>query len=84
MAWVTVTGSNGIWQYDNAATISDTYPDSADGANVSISGGVRTYTKPVSGIVEKTYIKTRKVGETKERGELSKTFYDNENAKGIP
>lgn len=84
MAWVTIVGSNGIWQYDNAATISDTYSDSANGANVSISGGVRTYIKPVSGVVEKTYIKTRKVGETKERGELSKTFYDNENAKGTP
>ena len=29
MAWVTVPGSNNLWQYDNAATISDTYPDSA-------------------------------------------------------
>lgn len=84
MAWVTIIGSNGIWQYDNAATISDTYPDSANGANSTIAGGIRTYIKPVSGVSEQVYIKTRKVGETKERGELSKTFYDNENAKGIP
>jgi hypothetical protein len=41
MAWVTVPGSDGVWEYDNAATISDTYPDSADGANSTISGGIR-------------------------------------------
>ena len=45
MAWVTVPGSDGVWEYDNAATISDTYQDSADGANSTISGGIRTYTK---------------------------------------
>ena len=75
MAWVTVTGSNSIWQYENGATISNTYPDSADGANSAISGGVRTYTKPGGGSVQ-TYIRCRKTGETTERGELSKTFYD--------
>jgi len=75
MAWVTVTGSNSIWQYENSATISNTYPDSADGANSAISGGVRTYTKPGGGTVQ-TYIRCRKTGETTERGELSKTFYD--------
>ena len=46
MAWVTVSGSNSIWQYENTATVSDTYPDSADGANSTVSGGIRTYTKP--------------------------------------
>ena len=75
MAWVTVTGSNSIWQYENSATVSNTYPDSADGANSTISGGVRTYTKPSGGTVQ-TYIRCRKTGETTERGELSKTFYD--------
>lgn len=76
MAWVTVPGSNNLWQYDNAATISDTYPDSADGANSTISGGIRTYTAPGTSKVTKVYIKTRKTGETVERGELSKTYYD--------
>ena len=37
MAYVDVPGSNSIWQYDNAATISNTYKDSADGSNVAIS-----------------------------------------------
>jgi len=76
MAWVTVPGSNGIWEYDNAATISNTYPDSADGANSVIANGIRTYTKPDVGGTVQVYIKTRKVGETTLRGELSKTFYD--------
>ena len=76
MAWVTVPGSNNLWQYDNAATISDTYPDSADGANSTISGGIRTYTAPGTSKVTKVYIKTRMTGETVERGELSKTYYD--------
>ena len=30
MAYVDISGSNNIWQYDNAATISNTYPKSAD------------------------------------------------------
>jgi len=76
MAWVTVTGSNSVWQYDNAATISDTYPDSADGANSVIASGVRTYTKPGTSDTVQVYIKTRKTGETTVRGELSKTYYD--------
>ena len=75
MAWVSVTGSNGIWEFDNAATISDTYPDSADGANVTISGGIRTFTF-ADGNVQEVYIKCRKAGETTLRGELSKTYYD--------
>jgi len=83
MAWVTVPGSNGVWEYDNAATISDTYPDSADGANSTISGGIRTFTKPDVGGTVQVYIKTRKVGETTLRGELSKTFYDSTSGMGI-
>ena len=77
MAYVTVPGSNSIWQYDNAATASNTYSDSAAGANSTISGGIRTYTKPGGGTV-KVYARTRKKGETTERGELSKTYYDNQ------
>lgn len=79
MAWVSVPGSNGIWQYDNAATASDTYSD----ANGTTSAGVRTFTPP-GGNAQYTYVKVRKTGETVERGELNKNFYDNRNANGIP
>ena len=75
MAYVTVPGSNSIWQYDNAATASNTYSDSAAGANSVIANGIRTYTKPGGGTVQ-VYIRCRKKGETKERGELSKTYFD--------
>ena len=79
MAWVSVPGSNGIWQYDNAATASDTYSD----ANGTTSAGVRTFTPP-GGNAQYTYVKVRQTGETVERGELSKNFYDNRFANGIP
>jgi len=79
MAWVSVPGSNGIWQYDNAATASDTYSD----ANGTTSAGVRTFTPP-GGNAQYTYVKVRKTGETIERGELNKNFYDNKNANGVP
>ena len=71
MAWVVVPGSNGIWEYDDAATAADSYPD----ANGTVSGGVRTFTPP-GGNSQLTYIRTRKAGETAERGELSKNYYD--------
>jgi hypothetical protein len=71
MAWVTVTGSNSIWQYENTATAADTYSD----ANGSYSGGIRTFTTP-AGTIQKTYVRCRKIGETIDRGELSKTYYD--------
>ena len=58
----------------NNAAISD----SAAGANSVISGGIRTYTKPGTSDTVKVYIRTRKKGETTERGELSKTYYDNQ------
>lgn len=76
--------ASGPWEYDNTATESDTYPGSARGANTTISNGVKTYVKPVSGTQVQVYISTRKLGETKNRGEISKTFYDNQNAKGTP
>jgi hypothetical protein len=71
MAWVTVPGSNNIWEFDNAATASDTYTD----ANGSTASGVRTFTPP-GGNSQTTYIKVRKAGETAERGELNKNYYD--------
>jgi len=72
MAWVDVPGSNAIWQYDNAATAADTYAD----ANGTTAVGVRTFTPPNGGNAQATYVKVRKKGETTERGELSKTYYD--------
>ncbi len=60
MAYVDISGSN----------------KSADGANSVISGGIRTYTKPGTSDTVQVYIRCRKKGETKERGELSKTYYD--------
>jgi len=77
MAWVDVPGSNSIWQYENTATAANTYSDSGAGANSVFSGGIRTYTKPGGGTV-KVYARTRKKGTTVERGELSKTYYDNQ------
>jgi hypothetical protein len=73
MAFVAVTGSGGIWEYDNAATASDTYSD----ANGTTASGIRSFTRP-SGVTEQIYVKCRKVGETTVRGELSKTYYDNQ------
>ena len=78
------TSASGPWEYDNTATESDTYPGSTRGANITISNGVKTYIKPVSGTAEEVYISTRKMGETKNRGEVSKSFYDAQNAKGTP
>ena len=76
MAWVDVPNSNNIWEYDNAATVSATYSDSAAGANSTVASGIRTYTKPGTSDTVQTYIKTRKKGTTVECGELSKTYYD--------
>lgn len=72
MAWVTVPGSNGTWEYDNGATDADTYPD----ANGTTSGGIRSFTPPGGGNTQEIYVKVRKAGETVERGELSKNYYD--------
>ena len=78
------TSASGPWEYDNTATEADTYPGSTRGANITISNGIKTYIKPVSGTAEEVYVSTRKMGETKNRGELSKSFYDAQNAKGTP
>jgi len=71
---VSYAGSDGIWQFENTATSSNTYPD----ATGTYYGGVRTYQKPGGGS-NSNYAKTRKTGETKERGELSKDYYDLQN-----
>ena len=79
MAWTVVLGSsedgtNGdeIWEYDNAATASDTYSE----ANGSYASGIRTFTTPGPSPNETTYVRCRMVVDDIERGELSKTFYD--------
>jgi hypothetical protein len=79
MAWTVVLGSsedgtngNEIWQYENGATAAHTYPD----ANGSYSGGIRTFVTPGPSPNETTYVRCRKVGETIERGELSKNYFD--------
>ena len=59
---VSNAGSDGIWEFDNAATVNNTYSDSADGANSSIVGGVRSYKTP-DGRIQRTYIRTRKKGQ---------------------
>lgn len=71
MAWVTVTGSNNIWEFENSATSANTYPD----ATGTYSGGVRTFTTPNGG-TQQIYARCRKIGDTRESGELSKTYYD--------
>ena len=75
MAWVDVPGSSSVWQFENTATAANTYSDSGAGANSVFEGGVRTYFKPGDGTVA-VYARTRKKGTTVERGELSKTYYD--------
>jgi hypothetical protein len=72
MAFVVVPGSEGIWEYDNAATAADTYLD----ANGITASGIRSYAPPADGNIQETYVKVRKAGETIERGELSKNYYD--------
>ena len=47
-------------------------------ANSAIASGIRTYTKPGTSDTVQVYIRCRKAGETTERGELSKTYYDNQ------
>ena len=71
MAYVTVPGSNSIWEYDNAPASGEYYGD----ANGTVSGGVRSFTPP-GGNTQETYVKCRKVGETTVRGELNKNYYD--------
>ena len=81
MGWVTIKDgllADTLWAYDDSATASDTYSDTV-GSTSSYSGGIRTFTY-ADGHTSQNYVKCRKVGETTERGELSKTFYDSLNA----
>jgi len=77
MAWVTVPGSNDIWEYENTAVVTNTYPDSADGANVTISNGIRSWVRPGTSETLECYIRCRTTADNVERGELYKGFYDN-------
>jgi len=70
MAWQPVPG-NSQWEYDDAATRADTYPDSPG----TISGGIRTFTTR-GGSTRQTYIKCRKTSNPTAVGELDKTYYD--------
>jgi hypothetical protein len=80
MAWIAIPNSGG-WEYDDTATIADTYPDTFG----TISAGIRSY-NTVSGTTRETYIKCRKqvTGDTTfyMYGELDKTFYDNYTPRG--
>lgn len=71
MAWVTVPGSDGVWEYDNAPSSGEYYAD----ANGTVTNGIRSFT-PSGGNNQETYVKCRKAGETIVRGELSKNYYD--------
>ena len=59
MAWVDVPGTNSLWEYENTATAANTYAD-APGV---YSGGIRTYTTPGTGQVNKLYARTRIPGQ---------------------
>ena len=79
MAWVNVPGSNGLLEYDNTASLMtggmvdiNVYQH----CNGTIAGGIRTFTPPNGGNPQKIYVKTRRAGETKILGELSKNYYD--------
>jgi len=82
MAWITVPGSNGIWEYDNAPTLGTLKPgakvDPDDQyyreANGTVTAGIRSYTPP-GGNTQETYVKCRKVLP------VGKT-YDDSNANG--
>lgn len=86
MAWVTVTGSGGLWEYDNAPSLGTlannaiAHPDDEyyrDAAG-TVTAGIRTYVSP-AGNTQETYVKCRKVGSNNAYfSELSKTYYDNQ------
>ena len=89
MAWVTVPGSNNIWEYDNAPTLgtlaagAKVHPDDQyyREANGTVTNGIRSFT-PTGGNTQETYVKCRKVGNdypTRTVGpwsELNKNYYD--------
>ena len=76
MAWVTiaksvVTGFTG-WAYEDTATAANTYSE----ANGSYSGGIRSFNPPGPTPAQETYVRCRRLLDSVERGELSKTYYD--------
>ena len=74
MAWVTIEGSDDIWEYEDTATAANTYSE----ANGSYSGGIRTFNPPGATSDQDTYVRCRMVDDEDEieRGELSKNYYD--------
>ena len=70
MAWIPVP-NNPSWEFDNTATIADTYPRTPG----TIIAGVRTYTMP-DGRLRDTFIKCRKINNPTATGELDKTYYE--------
>ena len=72
MAWVTIEGSDDIWEYEDTATAANTYSE----ANGSYSGGIRTFNPPGPTPAQETYVRCRRLLDNVERGELSKTYYD--------
>lgn len=70
MAWVTVP-NNPSWEFDNTATIADTYPRTPG----NVGGGIRTYTMS-GGRIRTTFIKCRKINNPTAVGELDKTYYE--------
>ena len=72
MAWVNIAKTGNIWAYENGATAAHTYTD----APGSYSGGIRTFTTPGLSPNETTYVRCRKTGETVERGELSRNYFE--------
>ena len=82
MAWVTVPGSNNLWEYDNnpadpgvivvSPTLTVDHPERA--LWYKQTAGIRTDS---SG--HQVYTKCRKIGTNVDTmGELSKTYYDNQ------
>ena len=74
MAWVTIEGSDDIWEYEDTATATNTYAD----ANGTYEGGIRTFNPPGATLDQDTYVRCRMVDDEDEieRGELSKNYYD--------
>jgi hypothetical protein len=90
MAWITVPGSNGNWEYDNAPTLGTLATNAVAHAddqyyrgNGTVTAGIRAFTPP-GGTLQETYVKCRKktgdlYTDTQTNGpwsELSKNYYD--------
>ena len=78
MAWIQIANTD--WEYDNAATASDTYPDT----HGTIAAGIRSYITE-TGTTRETYVKCRKISNNSfvATGELDKTYYDNYTPSGV-